>query len=108
MTTLSTFEKTLLKTVAERRKIGKPGLSLDLIRDAQVKIRFTDSEREVVKKIAQSAADTTEAQFVYTLAISAVRDMMIADPQIAEQIKTALIHEGISIPDWMSELCHGC
>ncbi|AWK83852.1 hypothetical protein [Photobacterium damselae] len=103
MTQLSPFETKLLNEINERRKIGKRGLPLNLIRDEQIKVRFTESDRAVIDSVSRSVG-TNEAQFLYTLAISSVREMMINDPVIAVEIKRELNRVGVTIPQWMREL----
>lgn len=103
MIQLNEFETQMLTTIAARRKIGKVGLPQALIRDEQIKVRFTESDRAVIDSFSK-AADTNEAQFLYTLAISSVRDMMINDTDLAREIRDELTMAGITIPEWMSEL----
>ena len=103
MIQLNPFQTQTLTAIAERRKIGKVGLPQELIRDEQVKVRFTESDRAVIDSFSK-AADTNEAQFLYTIAISSVRDMMINDAALALDIKNELLQAGIALPDWMREL----
>ncbi|TGZ35351.1 hypothetical protein EQ875_01632 [Photobacterium damselae subsp. damselae] len=102
MIQLTEFQNKTLSTIAERRKIGKAGLPQELIRDEQVKVRFTESDRAVIDTFAKNV-DTNEAQFLYTLAISSVRDMMINDAGLAQEIKHELLRAGIVLPEWMQD-----
>ncbi|WP_146144136.1 hypothetical protein [Photobacterium phosphoreum] len=103
MIQLNEFETQMLTTIAARRKIGKVGLPHALIRYEQVKVRFTESDRAVIDSFSKAAA-TNEAQFLYTLAISSVRDMMINDADLVREIRNELTIAGIAIPEWMTEL----
>lgn len=103
MLQLNQFEVRLLGDIRERRRIGKRGLPVYLVRDEPVKVRFTASDRATVIAVSK-AVGTTEAQFLYTLVISSIRNMMQKNPLIAQTIRMELIRGGKILPDWMKEL----
>ena len=91
----------ILDLVKKQRRIGKVGLARELIRDEQVKVRFTESDRCVVKA-ASNAIDVNEAQFLYAIAIGTLREMMDADVELADEIKAEIKLAGLSVPHWMN------
>ena len=91
----------ILELVKKQRRIGKVGLARELIRDEQVKVRFTESDRCVVKA-ASNAIDVNEAQFLYAIAIGTLQEMMDADAELANEIKAEIKLAGLSIPHWMN------
>ncbi|MCG7588723.1 hypothetical protein [Photobacterium sp. OFAV2-7] len=97
---LNEFSKELLNDVHERRRTGKRGLPQHLIRDEQVKIRFTEPDRAVVDAVADKAG-TNEGVFVYMLAIAGIRDLLTTEPDLAEAIIEELKLQGIPVPDWL-------
>ena len=97
---LNEFSEKLLNDVHERRRAGKRGLPHHLIRDEQVKIRFTEPDRAVVDAVAGKAG-TNEGVFVYMLAIAGVRELLTTEPELAEAITDELKRQGIPVPEWV-------
>lgn len=93
----------ILELVKKQRRICKVGLARELIRDEQVKVRFTESDRCVVKA-ASNAIDVNEAQFLYAIAIGTLQEMMDADAdaELANEIKAEIKLAGLSVPHWMN------
>ena len=80
------LDANILELIKNQRKIGKIGLPQELIRDEEVKVRFTESDRCVVKA-ASNAIDVNEVQFLYAMVIGTLRKMMDADVELANEIK---------------------
>lgn len=95
------LDANILELVKKQRRIGKVGLPPELIRDEEVKVRFTEVDRCVVK-VASDAINANEAQFLYAMAIGTLREMIDADVELANEIKAEIKLEGLSIPHWMN------
>ena len=94
------LDANILELIKNQRKIGKIGLPQELIRDEEVKVRFTESDRCVVKA-ASNAIDVNEVQFLYAMVIGTLRKMMDADVELANEIKAEIKLADLFIPHWM-------
>ena len=94
------LDANILELIKNQRKIGKIGLPQELIRDEEVKVRFTESDRCVVKP-ASNAIDVNEVQFLYAMVIGTLRKMMDADVELANEIKAEIKLADLFIPHWM-------
>ena len=95
------IDLSILELIKKQRRIGKIGLPQELIRDEEVKVRFTESDRCVVRA-ASNAIHVNEAQFLYAIVIGTLREMMDADVELANEIKAEIKLAGLSMPHWMN------
>ena len=94
------LDANILELIKNQRKIGKIGLPQELIRDEEVKVRFTESDRCVVKA-ASNAIDVNKVQFLYAIAIGSLQEMMNAGVELANEIKAEIKLADLFIPHWM-------
>ena len=52
-------------------------------------------------KPASNAIDVNKVQFLYAIAIGSLQEMMNADIELANEIKSEIKFTGLSIPHWM-------
>lgn len=83
-----TFIKQRLERLEQNRLIGKPGLSMNEIRDSQVKVRFTENESDLLSLVSQKLGQP-KAVLSNVLMIDAIIELLSSDDQLCEEVMKA-------------------
>ncbi|WP_392441418.1 hypothetical protein [Edwardsiella piscicida] len=93
----------LRQQLLARKRVGKPGLPLHLLRDDQIKTRWTESELATIRA-ASSAMSSNPAVETNIAAIRGFLAMFAEAPEMLIHVHLALQSADISAPDWLPPL----
>ncbi|WP_407330585.1 hypothetical protein [Enterovibrio sp. 27052020O] len=97
------FIKTRLERLEQNRLIGKPGLSMNEIRDSQVKVRFTENESDLLTLVSQKMGQP-KAVISNVLMMDAIIDLLASDDQLCEEVMQAWAEDKRPTLDFFSEI----
>ncbi|CZF79670.1 hypothetical protein [Grimontia marina] len=79
------FIQKRLNQLEQNRLIGKPGLSIDEVRESQVKLRFTNNEIELLTMISELIG-SPRAVISNVLLMDGVIDLLASDPELYDDV----------------------
>ncbi|WP_174847192.1 hypothetical protein [Yersinia artesiana] len=83
-----------------RRRVGKKGLPLHVVRGDEIKTRWTESEAAAIKSTA-SAMGSNSAVETHVAAIRGFLDMFDENPAMLIHVHTELDSAGLLAPAWL-------
>ncbi|OEE65892.1 hypothetical protein A1OO_08775 [Enterovibrio norvegicus FF-33] len=92
-----------LDRLEQNRLIGKPGLSIDQVRDSQVKVRFTEHESDLLALVSQKLGQP-KAVLSNVLLIDAIIDLLSTDEQLCSEVMAAWSEQSLPSLDFFSEI----
>ncbi|WP_283130804.1 hypothetical protein [Enterovibrio norvegicus] len=92
-----------LNRLAQNRLIGKPGLSIDEVRDSQVKVRFTENESDLLSLVSKQLGQP-KAVLSNVLLIDAVIDLLANDESLCEEVMAAWFEQSRPSLDFFPEI----
>ncbi|MDF2185879.1 hypothetical protein O1O06_14085 [Grimontia hollisae] len=92
-----------LDRLEQNRLIGKPGLSLDQVRDIQLKLRFTELESELLSLVAQKIGQP-KAVLSNVLVIDAVIELLASDRVLCDEIMATWYGQSMPSLDFFQEI----
>ncbi|MFV9065375.1 hypothetical protein ABQ366_07370 [Serratia fonticola] len=90
-------------TLLERKRTGKNGLHFYLVREDQIKTRWTESEAVIIK----SAADVMASNPAVETNVAAIRGflaMFAEAPEVLAHVHNELKAAGLPVPEWLPSL----
>ncbi|WP_315707570.1 hypothetical protein [Brenneria uluponensis] len=94
------------KDLLSRKKVGKVGLPFHILRENQIKTRWTESEATTIKSVAE-AMSSNPAVETNTAAIRGFLAMFEESPEMLAHVQSELNAAGLPIPDWLLPLLGG-
>ncbi|RNM07967.1 hypothetical protein [Dickeya undicola] len=91
------------KELLARKKVGKNGLPFHVVREDQIKTRWTESEAATIKSVA-GAMSSNPAVETNTAAIRGFLAMFSESPEMLAHVHHELTAAGLPIPDWLPPL----
>ncbi|MBQ4788045.1 hypothetical protein F9U39_01280 [Pectobacterium versatile] len=88
------------KELLSRKKVGKAGLPFHVVREDQIKTRWTESEAATIKSVA-GAMSSNPAVETNTAAIRGFLAMFAESPEMLGHVHSELKAAGLPIPDWL-------
>ncbi len=83
-----------------RRRVGKKGLPLHVVRSDEIKTRWTESEAAAIKSTA-SVMGSNSAVETHVAAIRGFLDMFDENPEMLIHVHTELGSAGLLAPTWL-------
>lgn len=101
MTTQFIYKR--LRHLEKNRLIGKPGLSMDQVRESETKVRFTENENDLLALVSEKMGEC-KAVMSNVLLINAVIDLLASEPRIRDEVMREWRAEGRADLDFFSEI----
>lgn len=98
-----TFIKQRLDRLEQNRLIGKPGLSMEEVRDSQVKVRFTENESDLLTLVSKTLGQP-KAVLSNVLMVDAIIDLLASDPQLCDEVMQAWQKDNRPTLDFFAEI----
>lgn len=101
MTTQFIYKR--LRHLEKNRLIGKPGLSMDQVRESETKVRFTENENDLLALVSEKMGEC-KAVMSNVLLINAVIDLLASEPRIRDQVMREWRMQGRADLDFFREI----
>ncbi|EMY3532132.1 hypothetical protein AXW37_06295 [Yersinia ruckeri] len=88
------------RELLSRKRVGKCGLPLHIVREDQIKTRWTESEAATIKSTA-NALDSNPAVETNVAAIRGFLAMFNESPQMLAYVHRELLAAGLPVPNWL-------
>lgn len=89
-----------------RKKVGKTGLPFHLVREDQIKTRWTESEAVAIKATSH-ALSSNPAVEVNAAAVRGFLAMFAESPDMLIHVYTELKASGLPVPEWLPPMPRG-
>lgn len=99
----ATIASSVRKELLSRKKVGKHGLPFHIVRDDQIKTRWTESEATTIKTVA-NAMESNPAVETNTAAIMGFLAMFAEAPEMLAHVHNELKAAGLPLPEWLPPL----
>ncbi len=90
----------LRKELLSRKKVGKTGLPFHLVREDQIKTRWTESEAVAIKATSEVLASNPAVE-VNQAAVRGFLAMFAESPDMLIHVYTELKSSGLPVPEWL-------
>ncbi|USH03675.1 hypothetical protein K6Q96_06690 [Grimontia kaedaensis] len=97
------FIQKRLERLKENRLAGKPGLSIDQVRDTQMKLRFNKYESQFIELVSKQL-DHPKALISNVLLIEAIIELVATDKDLCEQVMAEWYAQSKPSLDFFSEI----
>ncbi|HDL7460323.1 TPA: hypothetical protein PXN44_001187 [Yersinia enterocolitica] len=91
------------RELLSRKKVGKNGLPFHIVREDQIKTRWTESEAVAIKSTA-NALESNPAVETNVAAIRGFLAMFAEAPEMLAHVHAELKLAGLPVPGWLPEL----
>ncbi|CAI1012197.1 hypothetical protein [Serratia fonticola] len=91
------------KELLSRKKVGKHGLPFHIVREDQIKTRWTESEAVAIKSTADAMASNPAVE-TNVAAIRGFLAMFAEAPDMLVHVHNELKAAGLPVPEWLPAL----